>query len=388
MFFSRSARRIVGLARLSLGFCFASATVAPVGAEPATVLFHDQTLTIERTLPDPKELWVTPDDLTKINGFKLKPEGACLNDLCIPIPPGKEAEFLAKRDGQTWFNVAQLARTLKEACVADADKRVWSFGPIPQTVAATLDSAVAPDFALPDVNGKVHRLADYKGKKVLILTWASWCGCSLDLPGWQKVYDELKGKNFEIIAAAQDSGGAAAAAKYYTRANATFAPLIDQYHTISTLYQMVNVPTGVWVNEEGKIVRPGEVAYSGRIKLGPMEVPGDQYVAALRDWVEKGDKSIYAMKPEELKKRVSPRDADLQLADANFKLGVYFHLQGDPSRAEKYWKQAQTLNPDSWNYHRQDWSFTSDAMKNWTAKFKALNGKPYYAPLDLPKAAP
>jgi hypothetical protein len=76
------------------------------------------------------------------------------------------------------------------------------------------------------------------------------------------------------------------------------------------------------------------------------------------------------------------------LADANFKLGVWFFQQGDRARADQYWNEAEKLNPDSWNYHRQDWSFLeqSETMKNWLAKFRALGDKPYYRPLDLPGA--
>lgn len=149
---------------------------------------------------------------------------------------------------------------------------------------------------------------------------------------------------------------------------------------------MVNVPTGVWINEEGRIVRPPEVAYSSNQAFLTIKINGKDYVDGLRDWVEKGDKSVYAMKPEEITKKVKPRSTDEALAEPNFKLGVYFHNAGKEDLAKKYWETAQKLNPDDWNYHRQDWSFTpAEANKNWMAKYKALDGKPYYAPLELPK---
>jgi len=58
--------------------------------------------------------------------------------------------------------------------VADHDHRVWSFGEIPVTRTRFLRSAMAPDFALPNREGDVVRLTDFRGKKVLIVTWASW----------------------------------------------------------------------------------------------------------------------------------------------------------------------------------------------------------------------
>jgi hypothetical protein len=92
--------------------------------------------------------------------------------------------------------------------------------------------------------------------------------------------------------------------------------------------------------------------------------------------------------PQTVMSKLPKRGSNEMLADANFKLAVWFHLQGDSVRANKYWDEAQRLNPDSWNYHRQDWSFLEqgETMKNWLAKFRALGDKPYYRPLDLPEA--
>jgi hypothetical protein len=54
-------------------------------AEPVTVLYDDQVIEVERTLADPNDLWVVPSDLPRVNGFELKPEGACLDELCVPV---------------------------------------------------------------------------------------------------------------------------------------------------------------------------------------------------------------------------------------------------------------------------------------------------------------
>ena len=57
---------------------------------------------------------------------------------------------------------------------ADAAGDVWSFGAVPDVANAELPKAIAPDFALKDRSGKTVRLSDFRGKKVLVLTWASW----------------------------------------------------------------------------------------------------------------------------------------------------------------------------------------------------------------------
>ena len=82
------------------------------------------------------------------------------------------------------------------------------------------------------------------------------------MPGWQAIYQQLKDKNFEIISVAQDTGGVKDAGKWITDAHPTYTALIDEKHLVSKLYNMVNVPTGVWIDEKGRIVRPNEVAFA------------------------------------------------------------------------------------------------------------------------------
>ena len=57
----------------------------------------------------------------------------------------------------------------------------------------------------------------------------------------------------DLLAAAQDTGGEAAAGKIFEDAKVTYTAIIDEDHTISTLYNLVNVPSGVWIDERGKI---------------------------------------------------------------------------------------------------------------------------------------
>lgn len=194
----------------------------------------------------------------------------------------------------------------------------------------------------------------------------------------------MKDQNFEIVAAAQDTGGKEAAAPFYERADATFTTLIDAEHLVSRLYNMVNVPTGVWIDEAGRIVRPNEVAYSKDVAFMQIKAEGDAYVAALRDWVEKGPESEFVMTPEEIRERMGPRSSAEALAEAHFQMGVWFHEQGEGEKEADHFAKAQALRPESWNYHRQQWSFTpKEAMKHWMKKYQGLGDQPYYDPLEL-----
>ena len=143
-------------------------------AEPVTVLYDDNVVEVERTLPDADDLWVMPADLPRVNGFELKPEGACLDELCVPVRQDRDSDLFVRRAGQGWFNVTGLARKLQQAYAVDHDHRVWSLGEIPVTRTRFLNAAVAPDFELPNRDGELVRLSDFRGRKVLVVTWASW----------------------------------------------------------------------------------------------------------------------------------------------------------------------------------------------------------------------
>ena len=145
-----------------------------MSAEPVTVLFKDEAVQVERTLADPNDLWVEAADLPRVNGFVLKPEGACLDELCIPIKQDKDSDIFMNRDGGRGVSVTELADRLGQAYVCDRETQVWSLGEVPATRKSFEQQGIAPDFTLPTVDGRPVRLADLRGRKVLLLTWASW----------------------------------------------------------------------------------------------------------------------------------------------------------------------------------------------------------------------
>jgi hypothetical protein len=113
---------------------------------------------------------INPKDLGQINGFEIKPEGACFSDLCIPL----NDQLLIEQNGQQFFNLTAFADLLDQPYVVDRAAGVWSFAEIPAKRANMMVDAMAPDIELTDRKGEVVRLADLKGKKALIVTWSSW----------------------------------------------------------------------------------------------------------------------------------------------------------------------------------------------------------------------
>jgi len=142
----------------------------PAGNTKATVLYDDRSIVLDRVQSDPADppdvLWVRKTDLPRINDFEIKPQGACRADVCIPIDKGMTRG--------SFFNLTAFARKVGQPVVVDRDARVWSFGEIPLVRGQFLESRLAPDFAVPDRTGRVVHLSDFRGKKVLVITWASW----------------------------------------------------------------------------------------------------------------------------------------------------------------------------------------------------------------------
>ncbi|SRR6266851_1288383 len=145
-------------------------TPAPPPRAGATVLYDARTIELDHVGPGPSHaagaLWIRKIDLPRVNEFELKPQGACRADVCVPIP-----KTMVRG---AYFNLTAFARQLGQAVVADAGAQVWSFGEIPLVRGSFLASRMAPDVAVPDRQGRPVRLSDFRGKKVLLVTWASW----------------------------------------------------------------------------------------------------------------------------------------------------------------------------------------------------------------------
>ena len=207
------------------------------------------------------------------------------------------------------------------------------------------------------------------------------------MPGWQAIYQQLKDQDFQIVSVAQDTNGIKDAGPWITAAHPTYTVLIDEKHLVSKLYNMVNVPTGVWIDERGTIVRPNEVAFVDDRFKNFSGLDSAPYLNALRDWIRRGNKSVYAMSEERLREKLTVNDPNVLLAMAEFGLGEHLYKSGHLAGAIPHFKEAQRLNPKSWNYKRQAYAL-SDPKRDYGTTFmdeveKAGGSKAYYSPPDL-----
>jgi hypothetical protein len=124
------------------------------------------TPTAEHRVDTADGLWMSASDAETVTGWTLKPEGMCLAERCVPLPA------TAVKDGRV--DVAAFWNRLGGPVVAAEDGGVWALGAPAEDRNAVLDGLIAPDFTLPDLDGRPRTLSELRGKKVFLATWASW----------------------------------------------------------------------------------------------------------------------------------------------------------------------------------------------------------------------
>jgi hypothetical protein len=226
---------------------------------------------------------------------------------------------------------------------------------------------------------------------------------------WQALRTQLYPLGVEIVTVALDTGGSEAAREWIEAAKPEHPSLIDSAHILDELLGVVNVPNGVWINEEGFIVRPAEPAWPGstpvldmlndpnffdlpperlvvRDQIARMNIHPERYRDMLLDWATNGADSPYVLSSDEVIARSLPRSLDDSRAAAHFELGQYLYRNGRADAAVPHWREAHRLQPGNWTYKRQAWNLeTPDPVTgerpydgNWLDDVKAIGAENYY----------
>jgi len=214
---------------------------------------------------------------------------------------------------------------------------------------------------------------------------------------WQQLYSELKDKNFMVVAVAEESRGTDHARPWIEQAKSDYWQLIDAEHRLEDLYNLVNVPQAIWIDEQGRIVRPPETAgstdHSRRMDLKTRTMtPKDQeerlaarqaYLDAVRAWVTTGTHALPADAARLNLPKVTPEIAE---ARARFRLGVWLRAHGRAGEGDKQMAEASRLHPDAWSLWRQaadlDEVGKASGPEFWK-RVQALGERPYYPPPKL-----
>jgi len=181
--------------------------------------------------------------------------------------------------------------------------------------------------------------------------------------------------------------GPEASRPHIQRAEPEHPSLLDPQHQMDALFGVVNIPNVVWIDEEGTIVRPAEPGWPGgrqempasifqemprvlRAKTAPPKPENgpkqaellaggqdrDGYADAIRDWVEKGADSGFALTPAQVVERSQPRPMSKSEGAAHFELANHLWQAGDKERAIHHFNRCIALQPENWTYKRQAWS--------------------------------
>jgi hypothetical protein len=189
---------------------------------------------------------------------------------------------------------------------------------------------------------------------------------------------ELQPRGVEIVTVCLEVAGPEVARPYVEAAQPEHPSLLDDAHAMDALFGVVNVPSAIWIDEEGTIVRPAEPAWPGPAPRLRAELPEavmerlrrerfayrfsgerERYADALRDWAARGADSPFAYAPDEVVSRSRPRSPDESRAAAHFELAQHLWSGERRDAALAHFREAHRLQPDNWTYKRQAWSLVS-----------------------------
>lgn len=106
---------------------------------------------------------LSADEILELTGWELKPQGACRGAACVPVPALDTGGDIA---------IADFAAAMGMALAHDADHGVWALGR--RASSSVLESAECPTIVLNDFGGQAFDVASLRGRKVLLVAWASW----------------------------------------------------------------------------------------------------------------------------------------------------------------------------------------------------------------------
>lgn len=134
---------------------------------PISIIEDGRTIEVPAEISD-GTIRISPDGLRDALGWELKDEGLCRGDVCVPI---RQREALVTSDG---IDLQAFADALGRPLAIDLEERAAAIGTAADDHNARMTNVEAPDFTLPDLEGKLHSLSEHRGKKVLLVAYASW----------------------------------------------------------------------------------------------------------------------------------------------------------------------------------------------------------------------
>jgi peroxiredoxin len=137
----------------------------------------------------------------------------------------------------------------------------------------------AADFTLPDLSGAQVRLSDLRGRIVFLNLWATWCPpCRAEMPGMEALYQRLKGRDFVMLAVAEDTNPADITA-FVQELGISFPVLLDTDNRLPARFGVTGFPETFIIDRDGQVIKH---------VIGPEEWNSPAMVAYFEDLLGKG----------------------------------------------------------------------------------------------------
>lgn len=322
---------------------------------------------------DGERLLVAEADLADATGWALKPQGLCRAEACVPV---RDRAALGP-DG--WIDLVALAGAIGHPVAVEPALGAVAIGEPASARGESLASLDAPDITLPTVGGGSTSVREHTGKKRLVVSFSSWCGCRYDLPVWQQLHEKWEDKGFSVIAVAVDENPEVVQ-PWVEEAAATFPVMVDTDHRFVDAYGIRNVPTVVWIDEDDRIVQPNTAAFGDDQFIDFHGVPAGPHLEALERWVVDGE-APFADDSAVRAAQALPTEADQQ-ARTEFRLALALHRRGETEAAERHFVVAGELAP--WDFTIRRGSMPLRGQDPFGEPFFELYaewekvGRPYY----------
>jgi len=239
---------------------------------------------------------------------------------------------------------------------------------------------LAPEFTFQNEKGKWVSLSDYRGKKVFLFSWATWCRCREQLAALQEFYRKHKSEKFEVIAVASDSQGFKWVKPYLDNAGATYVALVDPSNELAVKYNFLATENGFLIDESG-VIRMNEIGFDIRkdeqrkelekvmktdfgagtreekktldVKIKELEEGLSKFPKAFTKRLEISE--LYRVKGDYGKAEGALREAigqNKKSAEAHYRLGVVLYQKGEVEEAVKEWEKAYKYESTNYLYMR------------------------------------
>lgn len=271
-------------------------------------------------------------------GWEAKDHGLCRGDVCRPAALGAT------------LTLTELARLLGRplAVEVDDDLTVAVLGEPGGTTTRRGD--LAPELTLRDAEGGDVDVTR-RGRRTLVVAWSTWCGCRYELPAWRELAGELEPLGLDLVAVALDDD--TERVRHFTE-KAGLPAVLDPEHRLSDVFGVVNVPSTIWLDEDGRVAKPPTIAPGDDQFQEFTEVDAARHHEALRAWLS-GQEAPTAATPadaESESENEPENDDDVRAARTERRLAAWLHAHDRPQAALRHYDAAVALAPLDFSIHR------------------------------------